>query len=111
MERKAIQWLVASGRDLGDIKNKKGKNWDGEGWKEYTSLEIARKHRRSEVASVLERFMINPVLTRHELRVKLGVLDKLAAEAFFNPPRLPNKTLHQPFDSLILLPNCPWSYR
>ena len=32
--------------------------------------------------SVLERFMANPTQTRHELRVKLGVLDELAAEVF-----------------------------
>jgi len=31
---------------------------------------------------VLERFIVNPALTRHELRVKLGVLDELAAEVF-----------------------------
>ena len=32
--------------------------------------------------SLLERFTANPALTRHELRVKLGVLDELAAEVF-----------------------------
>ena len=32
--------------------------------------------------SVLERFIDNPALTRHELRGKLGVLDELAAEVF-----------------------------
>jgi len=31
---------------------------------------------------LLERFMANPTQTRHELRVKLGVLDTLAAEIF-----------------------------
>ena len=33
-----IEWLMASGRELGDL-NKKGAHWDVE---EYTSLEIAR---------------------------------------------------------------------
>ena len=31
---------------------------------------------------VLERFIANPAQTRHELRVKLGVLDEMAAEVF-----------------------------
>ena len=47
-----------------------------------TALEIARVNRRTEVVSLLERFMANPTQTRHELRVKLGVLDELAAEVF-----------------------------
>ena len=74
-----IEWLVASGRDLGDIENKKGKDWDG---KEYTALEIASKMNKTEVVPVLERFMANPTQTRYELRVKLGVLDEVAAEVF-----------------------------
>ena len=32
--------------------------------------------------SVLERFIANPTQTRHELRVKLGMLDEVAAEVF-----------------------------
>ena len=31
---------------------------------------------------MLERFLANPALTRHEVQVKLGVLDELAAEVF-----------------------------
>ena len=72
------EWFVASGRDLGDIKNKKGKDWN----KDYPALEIARKYRKTEVVSVLERFIANPAQTRHEVRVKFGVLDELAAEVF-----------------------------
>jgi len=34
-----IEWLIASGRDLGDIENKKGV-WDDN---DYTALEIARE--------------------------------------------------------------------
>jgi len=35
-----IAWLIASGRDLGDVQNKKGNDWeDGKG---YTALEIAK---------------------------------------------------------------------
>ena len=74
-----IEWLIASGRDLGDVKNKKGKHSEG---REYTALEIARDENKTEVVSLLERFMANPTQTRHEVRVKLGVLDELAAEVF-----------------------------
>ena len=48
-----IEWFIASGRDLGDIKNKKG-NWDG---KDCTALEIAREDNKTEAVSLLERFM------------------------------------------------------
>ena len=74
-----IEWLIASGRDLGDVENKKGEHWDG---KYYTALEIARKYEKTEAVSLLERFVANPAQTRHEVRVKLGVLDELAAEVF-----------------------------
>ena len=74
-----IEWLISSGRDLGDIKNKKGKNFDS---KEYTALEIARENDKSEAVSLFERFTANPALTRYELRVELGVLNELAAEIF-----------------------------
>ena len=73
-------WLIASGRDLGDVMNKKGKYWnDGQ---EHTALGLARARKKTEVASSLERFMANPTQTRQEVRVKLGVLDELAADLF-----------------------------
>ena len=59
-----IECLTASGRDLGDIRNKKGK-FDG---KEYTALEIARERNKTESVSVLERFEAKPSLTRQEIR-------------------------------------------
>jgi len=71
--------VIASGRDLGDIKNKKGKWVEDE---DYTALEIARKRNMNEAVSLLERFVANPALTRHEVRVKLGMLDAQAAEVF-----------------------------
>ena len=43
-----------------------------------TALEIARERNNLEVVSALEKFLANPTQTRHELRVKLGVLDELA---------------------------------
>ena len=74
-----VEWLIASGRDLGDVMNKKGIWGDDE---DYTALEIAREEGHTEVESVLENFLSNPTQTRHELRVELGVLDALAAEIF-----------------------------
>jgi len=58
---KVMEWLLASGRELG------GK---------LSALEIARKNEKTDAVSMLERFKANPALTRHELRVKLGMLDK-----------------------------------
>ena len=72
-----VEWLIASGRDLGHL-GKRGE-WSGN---EYTALEIARRRVKTGVALVLERFMTNPAQTRHEVRVKLGVLNALAAEIF-----------------------------
>jgi len=74
-----IEALVASGKDLGDL-NKKGIFW--EDFNEYSSVEIAREKGKTEAVELLERFMANPRQTRHEVRVKLGVLDELAAEIF-----------------------------
>jgi len=74
---KGVEWLIASGRDLGDIAGVRGKHWDD---KEYTALEIARKG--SKTAALLKKLLNNPAQIRDELRVKLGVLDELAAEAF-----------------------------
>ena len=75
-----IEGLIASGRDLGDIMNKKGNHWSDD--KDYTALEIATEYKRTEAVSILERFIANPMLIRYEVRVKLGVLDELAAELF-----------------------------
>ena len=38
--------------------------------------------RRTEIASLLERFKVDPVQTRHEVRVELGWIEELAAEIF-----------------------------
>ena len=74
-----IEWLIASGRDLGDIHNTKGK-WFSRG--EHSALEVARNRERTEVVSLLEKFMANPRQARHEVRAKLGFADELAAEIF-----------------------------
>jgi len=66
-----IEWLIASGRDLGDVKNRRAK-WYG---KDYTALEVARKYEKTEVVSLLEKFLTNPAQTRHEIRVNLKFSD------------------------------------
>jgi len=71
-KQEVIEWFIASGRVLGDIKSQK----------EYTALEIARREKKTEVVSLLESFIANPVLIRQKVRVKLGVLNALAAEVF-----------------------------
>ena len=48
----------------------------------YNALEIAREEGWIEVVCLLERFIANPEETHHKVRVKLGVLDELAAEVF-----------------------------
>ena len=116
--QEVTEWLIASERDLGDVKNKKGKDWNHE---HYTVLEIARKRNKTEVASLLERFLVNPAHTRHELRVKLGVLEALAAEVFALTVFLCDDLLQlnssQPLtlllllDSLSLPPSYLWSCR
>ena len=68
-KHQVIERLIASGRDLGDIKNKKGKHYNS---KDYTALEIARRENKAEAVSVLERFLANPAQTRLEIRQKLN---------------------------------------
>ena len=75
-----IKRLIASGRDLGDL-NKKGKWWASKN--ESTAIEAARNGNRpnkTEVVSLLENFMANPIQTRYQIRVELGLRDELAAE-------------------------------
>ena len=69
-EVEMVERFIASGRDLGDVKNKKGKDWNGD--QEYTVLEAARQREETGLASLLERFIDNSAQTRHEVRVKLG---------------------------------------
>jgi len=75
-----IEWLMASGRDLGDL-NKNIKYWGDDG-KEYSAIDIASNMGKTEVASLLEKCIANPTQTRQEVRAKLGLLDGLAAEVF-----------------------------
>jgi len=43
---------------------------------------IVKDFERDQVVALLERFRANPSQTRHALRVKLGVLDEMAAKIF-----------------------------
>jgi len=72
-----IEWLIASGRDLGDFNEQHRLD----GGIERTALGIARMRKHTEVVLLLERFVTNPAQTRLELRRKL-VPDELAAEVF-----------------------------
>ena len=78
-----IKRLIASGRDLGDIVNKKGRHW--ETGVKYSAIEIAAMSGsdRNEVVSLLERFVADPVQTRLEVRLKeQDWLDGKAVEVF-----------------------------
>ena len=72
-----IEWLIASGKDLGDL-SLKGSMMK----RKYTALEIARNQQRDTAALLLEKLLADPAQTRHEVRLRLGVLDELAAEVF-----------------------------
>ena len=76
---KVVEWLMASGRDLGDL-SAKGICFQGS--REYTSLENARKEQRADVVGLLERFRSNQAQTGQELRVELRFSDELAAVFF-----------------------------
>ena len=73
----ALQWFIASGRDLGDL-NKKGTFYYGD----YTVMEVASWDETGPMTMLLRRFMANPVQTRNELRVELGVLEEQTAALF-----------------------------
>ena len=59
------------------------RKWDSIYGAKHTALEIARKKSQTKVVSLLGRFVANPSLTRHELRVKLEFPDALAAAEVF----------------------------
>ena len=79
---RVIEWLVASGRELGDFNSAKGTGFAGTDMESTTAIEIAREKDNFDVEILLERFITDPAQTRHEVRVRLGVLNELAAEVF-----------------------------
>ena len=69
-----IKWWIASGREMdlgtpGDIDK-------------TDAIGAAKIYGRTEVVTLLERFKENPMETRHQVRVEIGLLDDLAAEMF-----------------------------
>ena len=99
-----VEWLIASGRDLGEI-NLEGKE-DGE---DYRALEIARAMEHQEVEVLPERFIAKSGQTLHELRVKLGVLEAGFALTVFLCDYLLLTLLLRPPGSFRLLPSCSWA--
>ena len=75
-----IEWLIASGRNLGDVGSGSRKNLDGN--TSYTVIGIARKQCHTEIVSLLKRLVDNPAQTRQKIHFKLGMLDELASENF-----------------------------
>jgi hypothetical protein len=76
----AIKWMIASGKEIKSLDVKATNSGPFGDDQEYTAIEIARKKNKTEVVSLLERFMANSMQTRHEVRVELA--DKDAAELF-----------------------------
>jgi len=68
-----IKWWIASGREM-DL----GKPGNGR----TDAIGAAKKWRKTEVATLLERFKSDAAQTRHALRVELGWYDDLATEMF-----------------------------
>jgi len=68
-----IKWWIASGRemDLGEPGDSK-----------TDAIGEARKKDKTNVVTLLKRFKENPVETRYQVRVELGLVDELAAEMF-----------------------------
>jgi len=69
-----IKWWVTSGREMdlgrpGDVSR-------------TDAIGIAKRYAKTEVVDLLERFEENPVKTRHQVRVELGLADEMAAEMF-----------------------------
>jgi hypothetical protein len=67
-----IKGMIASGREL-DL-GQEGMTSDAIG--------IAKQQKKTEVASLLESFKVNPAQTRYQVRLELGCFDQLAAEHF-----------------------------
>jgi len=68
-----IRWWIASGRelDLGEPGNYK-----------TDAIMKAKDVAETEVVALLERFKENPVETRHQVRLELGLVNEQAAEIF-----------------------------
>jgi len=70
----SIKWWIASGREM-DL----GKPGDVD---KTDAIAAAKSEGKTEVVTLLERFKENPVETRHQVKVELGLVDALAAKMF-----------------------------
>jgi hypothetical protein len=77
-----VKWMVALRGDELDLEKKGRKNSDSGDHTEYTAIEIAGEDHWEGVIALLERFIVNPTQTRHEVRLELGLADTDAAELF-----------------------------
>jgi len=68
-----IKWWIASGREM-DLGNPRDYQTDAIG--------MAKKEKKTEIATLLERFKLNPEETRYQVRVELDWYEKPAAEMF-----------------------------
>ena len=68
-----VEWWIASGREM-DLGTPGDEKTD--------TIGAGKMYGHTEVVSLLERFKENPGLTRYKVRVKLGLLDDLAAKMF-----------------------------
>jgi len=73
-----VERLIATGRDIGV--SKVGRLWGSD--TQRNALQIARVRNHMKVVALLQEFKAYPTQVRHELRVKLGMLEELAAELF-----------------------------
>ena len=74
-----INWLIASDKHLGDVKNDKG-SWMSTGSR--TAIELATGLSRHEIAELLKRFVVRPKQIKHEIRVNLKFKNAMASELF-----------------------------
>ena len=68
-----IKWWIASGREM---------NLGTPGSSKTDAIMKAKDVAETEVVALLERFKENPVETRHQVRLELGLVDEMAAEMF-----------------------------
>jgi len=70
-----MEWMLASGRELGNLDVGYWENQARVGYSLHTE-------QQREVGRLLTRFLYDPLQRCYELRVKLGMVDELAAEIF-----------------------------
>ena len=78
-----MKWMIALRGDNLDAETRGIRQYDKSEVKESSSpLEIAKFHGHTEVISLLENFISNPVATKHELCLELGLSDASTTSMF-----------------------------